>query len=87
MNEKLISIVIPTYNEKDNITPLIERLSRALQGHQFEILIVDDNSRDGTAAAAEALAAKYPVRTLVRTNERGLATAVCTDSNRPEARS
>ena len=71
-----LTIVVPTYNESDNVKPLIERLSTALAGKNFEILFVDDNSRDGTAAAANALSTRYPVRVIVRTNERGLASAV-----------
>jgi dolichol-phosphate mannosyltransferase len=76
MAENMISIIVPTYNERDNILPLVERLSRTLAGHNFEILLVDDSSKDGTVDAAAALAVKYPVKVLVRSNERGLATAV-----------
>jgi dolichol-phosphate mannosyltransferase len=68
--------VVPTYNEKDNITQLIERTARALSGSKFEIVIIDDNSKDGTAEAASALSAQYPVRVIVRRDERGLASAV-----------
>jgi dolichol-phosphate mannosyltransferase len=71
-----ISIIVPTYNEKDNVAPLIERIAGALAGQDYEILLVDDNSSDGTIAAAEALAPRYPVRVLVRREEKGLATAV-----------
>jgi dolichol-phosphate mannosyltransferase len=76
MNDTRISVIIPTYNERDNITPLVERLSQTFAGLDFEILIVDDNSKDGTIDLAAGLASKYPVKVLVRTNERGLATAV-----------
>jgi dolichol-phosphate mannosyltransferase len=74
--EDKISIIIPTYNEKDNIAPLVSRVAQALSGCDYEILIVDDNSQDGTIEAASALAARYPVKVLVRRSERGLATAV-----------
>jgi dolichol-phosphate mannosyltransferase len=76
MVENTISIVVPTYNEKDNITPLVERLSRTLANRKYEILLVDDNSKDGTVDIAARLAEKYPVKILVRLSERGLATAV-----------
>jgi dolichol-phosphate mannosyltransferase len=76
MAEKMISLVIPTYNERDNIEPLVERLSRTFSGRQYEILFVDDNSKDGTVDVAAKLAEQYPVNVLVRTRERGLATAV-----------
>jgi dolichol-phosphate mannosyltransferase len=71
-----ISLIIPTFNEKDNIAPLIERISRALAGRDYEIVLVDDNSRDGTIETAEALASRYPVKVIVRRDARGLATAV-----------
>jgi dolichol-phosphate mannosyltransferase len=74
--EDKISIIIPTYNEKDNIAPLLSRIDKALSGYNYEILIVDDNSKDGTIELASSLASKYPVKVLVRRSERGLATAV-----------
>jgi dolichol-phosphate mannosyltransferase len=73
---KSISIVIPTYNERENITPLVERIERALAPRDYEVVFVDDNSRDGTAELINSLASKYPIRVLVRKDERGLATAV-----------
>jgi dolichol-phosphate mannosyltransferase len=76
MIKEKVSLIIPTYNEKDNITPLIERISKALVGYNYEIVIVDDNSGDGTIEAATKLAERYPVKLIVRKNEKGLATAV-----------
>ncbi len=74
--EDKISIIIPTYNEKDNIAPLLARVAKALSGYDYEILIVDDDSKDGTIEVASSLASRYPVKVIVRRNERGLATAV-----------
>jgi len=74
--EDKISIIIPTYNEKDNIAPLLSRVDKALSGYNYEVLIVDDNSKDGTIEVASNLADRYPVKVIVRQNERGLATAV-----------
>ena len=74
--DKLISVIIPTYNEKENLEPLVEQVSWALAGEAYEIVFIDDNSRDGTAELAQALANKYPVRVIVRKTERGLASAV-----------
>lgn len=71
-----ITVLLPTYNERENLAPLAQRLFTALDPREAELLVVDDNSPDGTAAAAAALAATYPVRCLVRRGERGLATAV-----------
>jgi dolichol-phosphate mannosyltransferase len=76
MPDDIITIVVPTYNERDNITPLVERISNTLAGQNFEILLIDDNSKDGTVDVAAALAEKYPVKVMVRTKERGLTTAV-----------
>ncbi|WP_139113768.1 glycosyltransferase, partial [Acidithiobacillus thiooxidans] len=52
-----ISVVIPLYNEIDNVTPLCDALSAALAGADAEIIIVDDGSRDGSAAALDREAA------------------------------
>ncbi len=71
-----VTVVVPTYNERENLAPLAQRLFATLDPHNAELLIVDDNSPDGTAAVAEQLALTWPVRTVVRTAERGLATAV-----------
>lgn len=71
-----ISIIIPTYNEKDNITPLVKRLAQALAGYNYELLVVDDESKDGTIEVARGLASRYPLEVIVRRGQRGLATAV-----------
>ncbi len=73
---KALSIVIPTYNEGDNIIPLVERINKALQDYDYEILFVDDDSKDNTVATVEKLSERYPVKVAVRKNERGLASAV-----------
>jgi dolichol-phosphate mannosyltransferase len=70
------SIVTPTYKEHDNISPLIERLGRALAGRDYEIVLVDDNSSDGTEDLVAELAERYPVRIIVRRDKKGLAGAV-----------
>jgi dolichol-phosphate mannosyltransferase len=71
-----VTIVVPTYKERDNLAPLAERVFRTLDPATTELLIVDDNSPDGTAAEAAAIGQRFPVRCLVRKTERGLATAV-----------
>jgi dolichol-phosphate mannosyltransferase len=81
---KSVSVIIPTYNERDNIAPLVERIDRALASDNYEVVFVDDNSQDGTAAAIDRLSAKYPVKALVRKDERGLATAVIHGINNSE---
>jgi dolichol-phosphate mannosyltransferase len=76
LNAARVTVVVPTYNERENLAPLARRVFDVLDPPETELLVVDDNSPDGTAAAAEALAQTYPVRCLVRRAERGLATAV-----------
>ncbi len=56
----LLSIVIPVYNEKDNILPLIDRLSPILEPYDYEILFVNDGSRDGTREIIEKRAENNP---------------------------
>jgi len=73
---RAISIIIPTYNERDNIIPLVKRIDHALTSYDYEILFIDDNSSDGTAEMVTTLSQKYPVNVIVRKNKRGLASAV-----------
>lgn len=73
-----LSIVIPTYNEKDNVCTITERIRTILksENYPYEILFMDD-STDDTPAVLEKLSAQYPeVRYFHRTNEKGLASAV-----------
>lgn len=74
----MISIILPTYNEADNIKLIVPKISKLFTDKDIkgEIVVVDDNSPDGTADVARTLSQKYPVRVYVRKNERGLATAV-----------
>ncbi len=74
----MISIVIPTYNEADVIQETLRRAAQALRssGNEFELIVVDDASADGTAELAEAVAREVPVRVLRRRGRLGLATAV-----------
>lgn len=78
-----ISIVIPTYNESRNIVALISRISETMAesvhliGSTAEILVVDDNSPDRTGDLCLSAGNKdCPVKVIVRTDERGLGTAV-----------
>jgi dolichol-phosphate mannosyltransferase len=67
-------IVIPTYNEAENLEPLVREIL-AQPGH-FDILVVDDNSPDGTGDIAERLAAELPeVQVIHRRGKLGLGTA------------
>jgi dolichol-phosphate mannosyltransferase len=71
-----LSVIIPTFNERDNVTPLFERLKLALAGIAWEAVYVDDNSPDGTAAVVRELARRDPrARCLRRIGRRGLSGA------------
>lgn len=73
----MLSIIIPTYNERETICPLIEAIlqqvpSKILQ----EIIIIDDNSPDGTALLVEKK--QYPYVKIVPRKEKGLVSAIAT---------
>ncbi len=71
----MISIILPTYNERENLPRLLEKIAQ-LGLAAWEAIVVDDNSPDGTAALAEALGQRLPVRVLHRPGKLGLASAV-----------
>ena len=71
-----LSVVIPTYKERQNIAPLVAALEAALQGVNWEVIFVDDHSPDHTADAIRELALTNPrVRILERIGRRGLSSA------------
>ncbi|WP_289033582.1 glycosyltransferase family 2 protein [uncultured Roseibium sp.] len=71
-----LSIVLPTFNEAQNVPILIELLHETLDGIDWEAIVVDDNSPDGTTEAARALARQDPrVRVIRRIGRRGLSGA------------
>jgi dolichol-phosphate mannosyltransferase len=78
MKKRLISIILPTYKESSNIPPLVRRLDEVMTAGKidYEIIIVDDDSRDGIDTAVDQLSKSYPVRLHVRTGEKGLSSAV-----------
>ncbi len=69
-----VAVIIPTYNERDNIEPIVGRVRTAVP--EAHVLIVDDNSPDGTGEIADKLAARDPnVHVLHRPGKSGLGTA------------
>jgi dolichol-phosphate mannosyltransferase len=77
-NALKFSIVVPTYNEAGGIERLILSLAELFSSHRLdgEIIVVDDNSPDGTGAIVDGLAGKYPVRCLHRPGKMGLSSGV-----------
>jgi dolichol-phosphate mannosyltransferase len=76
VSDREVVIVSPTYNERENILPLICALTNVLQGFEWEVLFVDDSSPDGTAALIREIAtSNHRVRLLERIGRRGLSSA------------
>ncbi len=90
-NEVAVSVILPTFNERDNICDLVDAIHKELEpaGYAYEVLVVDDNSPDGTADVVRlryrlegAACAPLPgsergtLRLFVRTQDRGLANSI-----------
>jgi dolichol-phosphate mannosyltransferase len=73
-----LALVVPTYNERDRLPELVRAIFTAYQsaGIAGELVIVDDNSPDGTGAVADELARSLPIRVVHRARKLGLGTAV-----------
>ncbi len=73
----VLSIVVPSYNERPNVAPMIAKLDAALRGIAWEVIYVDDNSPDATSQEVRRIARHDPrVRCIRRIGRRGLASAV-----------
>lgn len=72
-----VSVVVPTFNEARNVELILEGLAKALAGRSWELVVVDDDSPDGTADEVRRLAASHAnLRCIQRVQERGLCSAV-----------
>ena len=80
MSHPELSVVVPVFNERDNVAPLVGEIVAALRGHvPFEIVYVDDNSRDDSLAVLQGLKASTPeLRVLHHVSQSGQSTAVRT---------
>ena len=71
-----LCVVIPTFSERDNIAPLLARLRAVLGSVRYEVIVVDDDSPDGTAEAVRAAAGEFAnIRVIERIGRRGLSSA------------
>ena len=77
MKNTQLSVIIPTYNERENIEEIIKRLEKSLREITFEVIFVDDDSPDGTSDVVKEQRKKRPYVNLIqRVGRRGLAGAV-----------
>jgi len=77
-DDETVSIIIPTYNESDNIRKIIPEIFAVFRAKDIngEVVVIDDNSPDKTWQIAEDLGKEYNVKSIRRVNERGLSSAV-----------
>jgi dolichol-phosphate mannosyltransferase len=82
-----LALVVPTYNERDRLSELVRAIFATYDasGIEGELVIVDDNSPDGTGDVADELARKFPVRVVHRAGKLGLGTAVIEGFNAADA--
>lgn len=71
-----VSVITPIYNEAENLTTNLTRISKYMKDYDYEIIIVDDNSDDGSTEIAESFAERYDnIKILHRPGKMGLGTA------------
>ncbi len=81
-----LTVLIPTYNERENITLLIDDIKSSLNSINFEVIVIDDNSPDGTALAVKKLNEKYGnIKIIERPAKLGLSSALITGLEEVEA--
>lgn len=74
-----VTVMLPAYNEADDLPPLLERVARSLSGRMdYRVLVVDDGSTDGTVAAVERLARTMPITLVKHPRNMGLGAAMRT---------
>lgn len=79
MSSFRVSLVTPTYNEKENLPLLAEEVFQSVADYpeiDLELIVVDDNSPDGTGDIADSLVGKYPIKVVHRAGKLGLGSAV-----------
>ena len=70
-----LAVIVPTYNERDNVKPLIELLESTLLGMSWEVIFVDDDSPDGTGSKVQAFSSTDPRVHLLTGTRQGLGDA------------
>ena len=73
----MISVILPTYNEKSNIIDMLKKLTQELQPISFEIIVVDDDAPDGTATVVKSAMSKLEnLRLWTRTEKKSLVASI-----------
>lgn len=73
----MLSIILPVYREKENLEVLIPQIAEAVSGKEYEIVVVDDDSGDGTGELVRSMSKRNPsIRLLKRKGKLGLASAI-----------
>ena len=75
MAKRAVSIVVPVWNEEENIYPLISEIHRVMDKDRraYEIIVVDDHSTDGTVSVLNKLASTHPIHTFRKKGSKGKA--------------
>src|SRR3989344_5901492 len=68
-----LSIIVPTYNERANIKPLLETIRAGSGGRDYEVIVVDDHSDYGTLEELTQEQANYPLKIFRKTGKKGKA--------------
>lgn len=76
MRRELVSVILPTFNERGNIKKLIQMLVANLKKEKLEIIVVDDNSPDGTAEVVRDMIDRFPLKLIIRKRNHGLALSI-----------
>lgn len=74
----MVSVIVPTYKEREVLPLLVEKITKVFQQASIEgeVIVVDDNSPDGTGRLAQEMTASYPLQVVRREKKGGLASAV-----------
>ena len=72
----MISIIIPTYNERKNISGLVKEISELMKNYEYEIVVVDDDSPDMTIHVLKSLSETIPLVPILRKGKRDLSKSI-----------
>ncbi len=82
MSKGKISVIVPVYNEFDNLESLFARINSSLANYVYEIIVIDDNSSDGSYKLAKKFSKQYPIRVYKKKEYKGKAHSLIEGFNR-----